>query len=75
MWYNEYHTIINSGLNPDELTTFFFHEHGLNFPEDGIYTLGETFKKDPALAWAFVKAPSRDGSMPFPTLKRPWTSC
>ena len=55
MWYNEYHTIINSGLNPDELTTFWFHEHGLNFPEDGIYTLEKTFKKDPALARAFVK--------------------
>ena len=39
MWYNEYHTILNAGMNPDELTTFFFHEHGLNFPEDGIYTL------------------------------------
>ena len=56
MWYNEYHTIINSGLNPDELTTFLFHEHGLNFPEDGIYTLEKTFKKDPALAGAFVKS-------------------
>ena len=56
MWYNEYHTIINSGLNPDELTTFFFHEHGLNFSEDGIYTLEETFKRDPSLSCAFVKA-------------------
>ena len=56
MWYNEYHTIINSGLNPDELTTFFFHEHGLNFPEDGIYTLEETFKRDPSLSCALVKA-------------------
>jgi NitT/TauT family transport system substrate-binding protein len=55
-WYNEYHTIINSGLNPEELTTFFFHEHGLNFPEDGIYTLEETFKRDPSLSCAFVKA-------------------
>lgn len=24
MWYNEYHTILNSGINPDELTPFFF---------------------------------------------------
>ena len=39
MWYNEYHTIINSGLNEDELTTFFFYDYGLNFPEDGIYVL------------------------------------
>jgi len=56
MWYNEYHTILNSGLNPDELTTFFFHEHGLNFPEDGIYALEETFQKDPDLCRAFVNA-------------------
>jgi len=56
MWYNEYHTIVNSGLNSDELTPFFFHEHGLNFPEDGIYTLEETFKRDPSLSCAFVKA-------------------
>jgi NitT/TauT family transport system substrate-binding protein len=56
MWYNEYHTILNSGLNPDELTTFFFHEHGLNFPEDGIYTLEETIKRDPGLCQSFVKA-------------------
>jgi NitT/TauT family transport system substrate-binding protein len=56
MWYNEYHTIVNSGVNPDELTTFWFHEHGLNFPEDGIYTLEKNFKKDPALVCAFVKS-------------------
>jgi len=56
MWYNEYHTILNSGLNPDELTTFFFHEYGLNFPEDGIYSLEENFQKDPELCRAFVRA-------------------
>ncbi|MCX5813005.1 MAG: ABC transporter substrate-binding protein [Proteobacteria bacterium] len=56
MWYNEYHTILNAGLNPDELTTFFFYEHGLNFPEDGIYTLESTLKKDPELVRAFVNA-------------------
>ena len=56
MWYNEYHTILNSGLNPDELVTFFFHDHGLNFPEDGIYTLQGTFNRDPQLCKAFVMA-------------------
>ena len=56
MWYNEYHTIISAGVNPDELTSFFFHEHGLNFPEDGIYTLEQNFKKDPAVACSFAKA-------------------
>lgn len=56
MWYNEYHTILNAGLNGDELTTFFFHKHGLNFPEDGIYTLEDTYKKDPDLCKSFVNA-------------------
>ena len=56
MWYNEYHLIINSGLNPDELNTFFFHDYGLNFPENGIYTLEETYQKDPDLCRAFARA-------------------
>ena len=46
MWYNEYHTLLNSGLNEDELTTFFFDRHGLNFPEDGIYCPRETYRRD-----------------------------
>jgi NitT/TauT family transport system substrate-binding protein len=56
MWYNEYHTLLNAGLNRDELVPFFFYEHGLNFPEDGVYTLNETFQRDPLLCEAFVKA-------------------
>ena len=56
MWYNEYHTIINSGINPDELTTFFFQDYGLNFPEDGIYAREEAFRADPGLACNFVRA-------------------
>lgn len=56
MWYNEYHTIINGGVDPDELTTFFFSEMGLNFPEDGIYVLEDTLRRDPELAHAFVGA-------------------
>lgn len=56
MWYNEYHTIINSGINENELTTFFFDQHGLNFPEDGIYVLKETYERDRELCGKFVKA-------------------
>jgi NitT/TauT family transport system substrate-binding protein len=56
MWYNEYHTIIAAGIDPEELTTFLFHEHGLNFPEDGIYMLEESFQRDPDLCKSFVKA-------------------
>ena len=56
MWYNEYHTIINSGINPEELITFFFYDYDLNFPEDGIYTLENNYKKDPLVSCAFVSA-------------------
>ncbi len=56
MWYNEYHSILNSGLNPEDLTLFFFNRLGLNFPEDGIYCLEETLREDPQLCDAFVQA-------------------
>ena len=56
MWYNEYHTILNSGLNSDDLSLFFFSRVGLNFPEDGIYCLEETFRADPGLCERFVRA-------------------
>lgn len=60
MWFNEYHTIINAGLDPEELNTFFLSDYGMNFLEDGIYTLEKTLRRDPALAEAFVAA-SREG--------------
>jgi NitT/TauT family transport system substrate-binding protein len=56
MWYNEYHQVLLSGIDPDELTTFFFSDSALNFPEDGIYCLEETYLKDPELCNRFVKA-------------------
>ncbi len=56
MWYNEYHTILNSGVDPEELNIFPLNEHGMNFPEDGIYVLEKTLKKDPLLVKAFVRA-------------------
>ena len=42
MWYNEYDQIINSGINKEELTTFFFSDYGYNVPEDGLYCLNKT---------------------------------
>lgn len=56
MWYNEYHTILNTGINPDELSVFHLYDYGLNFPEDGLYMLESAYKKNPALAAAFAKA-------------------
>jgi NitT/TauT family transport system substrate-binding protein len=56
MWYNEYHTILNSGLNKDELNTFFFSDYGLNFPEEGIYCSEKFSKENPKLCKDFVEA-------------------
>jgi NitT/TauT family transport system substrate-binding protein len=56
MWFNEYHTLLSSGVDADELTTFFFHEHGLNFPEDGIYCREATFARAADISNAFVQA-------------------
>ncbi len=55
-WFDEYHSIINSGFNPDELNTFFYADYGLNFLEDGIYCLSDKLKKDPQLCKDFVQA-------------------
>ena len=55
-WFDEYHSIINAGYDPDELNTFFFADYGLNFLEDGIYCLSEVRMKEPELCTAFVKA-------------------
>jgi len=56
MWYNEYHTLLNAGLDPEELTTFFFSDYGLNYPEDGIYVLQQTWQQRPDICRAFVRA-------------------
>lgn len=56
MRYNEYHTIINSGLDEDELTVFSMADYGLSFPEDGLYCLRSTWERDPGLACAVALA-------------------
>jgi len=55
-WFDEYHSILNSGLKPEEMNTFFFKDYDLNFLEDGIYCLRERLKNDPELCANFVKA-------------------
>lgn len=65
MWYNEYHTLLNSGLEPDELRIFFYRDLDLNFPEDGIYTLDKTLKADPELCNAVVAASLRGWEYAF----------
>ncbi|MGR9087318.1 MAG: ABC transporter substrate-binding protein [Gammaproteobacteria bacterium] len=56
MWFNEYHTILNSGINPEELNVFFLRDQGMNFLEDGVYTMAKTIRSDPNLAASFAAA-------------------
>ncbi|MDD3311571.1 ABC transporter substrate-binding protein [Pseudodesulfovibrio sp.] len=59
MWYNEYHTLMTYGLKPEDLTTFFYTDYDLNFPEDGIYCLEKTANRRPELCRALVRATAR----------------
>jgi NitT/TauT family transport system substrate-binding protein len=56
MWYNEYHQLLNAGVNPGELTIFFMADYGMNFPEDGIYCREVMLKQHPERCRAFVAA-------------------
>jgi len=55
-WYNEYHTILNYGIDPDELDMFFLIDHDLNFPEDGIFCEEEFYENNKQVCKNFVKA-------------------
>jgi NitT/TauT family transport system substrate-binding protein len=56
MWYNEYHAILDAGVEPEDLVVFHLSDFGFNLPEDGIYCLEATFKKDPQSCCCFVRA-------------------
>ncbi len=56
MWYNEYHLIINAGVDPQELITFRLADYGLNSPEDGIYCREDLARDHPERCRAFVRA-------------------
>ena len=56
MYYNEYNMIYQSGINEDELTTFFLRDYDFDFPEDGIYCLEKTILENPEISKAFVEA-------------------
>jgi len=56
MYYNEYHKILQAGIDEDELVSFFFTDYDLNFPEDGIYCREETLQNDPEMCKNFIDA-------------------
>ncbi len=56
MMYNEYHAILQAGVDPDQLVVFHLSDLGFNVPEDGIYCMESTFQKDPRTCRSFVEA-------------------
>lgn len=56
MSYNEYHQLINAGLNEDEMTVFSLSDNSFNVPEDGIYCTKELWQSNPDLCQRFVRA-------------------
>ena len=56
MYYNEYHVLQNSGLDPQDLSVFPMRDYGLNYPEDGLYCLEATRRADPQLCRAVTEA-------------------
>jgi len=56
MYYNEYNSLLNFGIDPKELSVFYFRDFEMDFPEDGIYCMEQTYKNDPDLCEKFVKA-------------------
>ncbi|MCB2228176.1 MAG: ABC transporter substrate-binding protein [Desulfarculaceae bacterium] len=56
MLYNEYHALYQAGVDLDQLKYFAFDDLGLNFPEDGLYTLEETWEERREVCRRFVAA-------------------
>ena len=56
MRFNEYHTLLNSGYNKDELKVLSMEKLGANFPEDGLYCMEDTFNSDPRMCSALTVA-------------------
>jgi NitT/TauT family transport system substrate-binding protein len=56
MWYNEYNAIYLSGVNEEELCTFFLSDYGYDIPEDGLYVTEATLEGKKEALTAFTAA-------------------
>lgn len=59
MYHNEYYHLYLSGINKDELHTFFMSDYGYGVPEDGLYVMEATLHQKRDLLKAFVEATLR----------------
>ncbi|MDP2173879.1 MAG: ABC transporter substrate-binding protein, partial [Candidatus Cloacimonadaceae bacterium] len=56
MVYNEYHQVLMSGIDKEQLFEIRFSDIGYNFIEDGIYTTREFYEKNPVICKNFAEA-------------------
>ncbi len=56
MVYNEYHVLLNAGLDDEELAVFPLADHGVNVPEDGIWCRGALLRRHPDVVRDFAAA-------------------
>lgn len=56
MRYNEYHRILQAGIDPDDLFTINFSEEGLNIIEDGLYCTRAYYNRYPEQCKRFAEA-------------------
>lgn len=59
MIYNEYHSVLESGVKPEDLNIIDYADYGLDFPGDTLFTTRELAEKDPALVTAMLRASLR----------------
>lgn len=56
MRYNEYHTLLQGGVLPEEIRVFTLRDYGIQIPEDGLYALEQTWHRRPETCRALVQA-------------------
>jgi len=54
--YNEYNQLFLSGIDREELSTFYFNKMGFNIPEDGLYCLEATVEQKKEAIAKFIQA-------------------
>ncbi len=59
MIYNEYHSVLESGMKPEELNIIDYADYGLDFPGDTLFTTRQITEKDPELVTGMLRASLR----------------
>ncbi len=59
MIYNEYYTVLESGIKPEDLTIINYADYGLDFPGDVLFTSAQFAKDHPQLCTSMLRASLR----------------